>query len=229
MATDSADIIRSCRFFSHVKSPCFERLVAMSMVRTYLRGTAIFREGDPCPGVFIVASGLVRVFKLAANGKEHVLHMVGPGGTFAEVAAIGGFNCPAFADAIEDSQCLLLPAARFAAALREDHALCLQLMQSMALWVKHLVGLVEDISLRDALGRVARYLVETASQTDGSVRLPSLKRHLASHLNLTSETLSRTLRRLDDSGLIASDGESGIVVKDFEGLRRAAEGDSPVI
>jgi len=225
MATEPADILHRCRFFSQVKGPNFDRLVAMCTVRTYPRGVTIFREGDPCPGVFIVASGMVRVYKLAANGKEHVLHMVGPGGTFAEVAAIGGFACPAFADAIEDAQCLLLPAARFAAALREDHALCLQLMGSMALWVKHLVGLVEDISLRDALGRVARYLVETASPTDGSVRLPSLKKHLASHLNLTSETLSRTLRRLDDSGLIATDGESGIVVKDFEGLRNAAEGE----
>ena len=53
----------------------------------------VFRENDACPGVFVVGQGLVRVFKTGAGGKEQVLHMVGPGETFAEVAAIGGFNC----------------------------------------------------------------------------------------------------------------------------------------
>jgi CRP/FNR family transcriptional regulator len=195
----------------------------MAVVRQFQRGQVIFREGDACPGVFVVGEGLVRIFRIAPNGKEHVLHLVPPGGTFAEVAAIGGFRCPAFAEALENTRCALLPADPFARALRDDHQLCLQLLTGMAMWVKHLVGLVEDVTLRDAAGRVARYLLSVADAS-GRVTLPSLKKHLASHLNLTSETLSRTLRRLGEGGLIEEDADGGLLVLDRRAMSDVAEG-----
>ena len=222
MGPDAATILAGCRFFGQVRGASLQRLLEMAIIRRYERGTMIFREGDECAGVFVVGSGLVRVFKSAPSGKEHVLHLVAAGGTFAEVAAIGEFACPAFAEAIEDTTCAILPTGRFAKALREDHQLCLQLMMSLAGWVKHLVNQVEDIALRDAAGRVARYLLSVADARDGSIQLPSLKKHLASHLNLTSETLSRTLRRLADTELIA-ENENGLVVKDRARLEEAAE------
>jgi len=224
---EPAEILRACPFFAAVQGPSFDRLVQMAMLRRYGRGKLIFREGEKCPGVFIVAAGLVRVYKISPMGKEHVLHLVSPGGTFAEVAAIGAFNTPAFAEALEPTTCLLLPAAPFSRALREDHQLCLQLMGGMCGWVKHLVGLIEDIALRDAAGRLARYLLSVRPAADGTIRLPSLKKHLASHLNLTSETFSRTLRRLMDRGLISASG-NGLVLKDRHALSRAAEGDFPL-
>lgn len=228
MTLDPETILSSCRFFSAVRGDSRDRLVKMAMLRKFPQGTLIFRQGETCPGVFIVGSGLVRVFKTAPSGKEHVLHLVAPGGTFAEVAAMGGFNCPAFAEAVEETQCLLLPNDAFNRALREDHQLCLQLIASMAGWVKHLVALLEDIALRDAVGRVARYLLSVADPKSGAIQLPSLKKHLASHLNLTSETLSRTLRRLSETDLLASSGEQ-LVVRDREGLEALAEGEEPLI
>lgn len=98
----------------------------------------------------------------------------------------------------------------------------------MAGWVKQLVGLMEDVVLRDAAGRVARYLLGVAEE-NGAVRLPSLKRHLASHLNLTSETLSRTLRRLADGGLIVSGDDQSLTVLDHVGLEQVADGEFPMV
>ena len=195
-------ILTDCRFFAQVRGASLEKLLGMARLKQYPKGTIIFREGQECPGVFVVGIGLVRIFKTAPSGKEHVLHLVDPGLTFAEVAAIGQFPCPAFAEATMDTSCVLLPATPFLHALRSDHKLCLQLMASMAFWVRHLVGLMEDIVLRDAAGRLARHLLE-AGRSEGDVfTLPSLKKDLANHLNLTSETFSRTLRRLADAGLI---------------------------
>jgi CRP-like cAMP-binding protein len=225
MPADPRTMLAACRFFTAVKGESLSRLLEMAQIRRFPRGQIIFRQDDPCPGVFIVGSGLVRVYRISPAGREHVLHLVSPGATFAEVAAIGNFDCPAFAEALEDTVCLLLPADRFSRALREDHQLCLQLMASMAGWVKHLLGLVEDITLRDAIGRVARYLLAAANGRNGEVQLPSLKKHLASHLNLTSETLSRTLRRLMDMELIEATDEQGLVVKDHEQLAMIAQGE----
>jgi CRP/FNR family transcriptional regulator len=223
MQTLIADVLRRCPLFARVTDEHRQSLVALAKLQTFETGQRIFSQGEPCPGVFIVASGLVRVFKLAPNGKEHVLHLVSPGQTFAEVAAIGMFNVPANAQALADTECVLLPARPFMELLRSDHALCLQIMTGMALWVRSLIGLLEDITLRDATGRVARLLGDL-TRDSGEVQLPAMKKHMASHLNLTSETLSRTLRRLSDAEIIDSDAQT-LHVRDREALARIAEGD----
>jgi CRP/FNR family transcriptional regulator len=210
--------------FARVQPDGFERLTAIARLTTFRKGELIFRDGDPCPGVYVVGAGLVRVFKTGGGGKEHVLHMVGPGQTFAEVAAMGDFACPANAEAVAPTTCVLLPADLFRKALAESHPLCLDMMVGMTFWVRHLVALMEDIVLRDAAGRMARFLLQSPAQPDGTIELPMLKRHLASHLNLTSETFSRTLGRLIVAGLVVELDGNRLELRDRGGLAQLAEG-----
>jgi CRP/FNR family transcriptional regulator len=167
-----------------------------------------------------VGSGVVRIYRIGAGGKEHTLHMAGPGQTFAEVAVIGGFPCPAYAEVTQAAQCALLPAAAFLAMLREDHAFCLDLLIGMSHWVRHLTGLLEDITLRDASGRVARHLLQASHDARGTVGLAGLKKHIASQLNLTGETFSRVLRKLADAGVVELIDEKRLRIID----RKALEG-----
>ena len=160
---------------------------------------------------------------------EHVLHMVGPGHTFAEIAAIGGFACPAHAEAIAPTTCELLPLDRFRKEMATDHQLCLEMMTGLCFWVRHLISLMEDLVLRDAVGRLASYLLESDSSEDGTVRLPGLKRHIASHLNLTSETFSRTLRRLVKAGLIEQLEGGRLRILRRDDLKNLADGLYPVL
>lgn len=218
------DILQNCQFFAAVQPAGFQRLVTIARMVKFPKGETIFRQGQECPGMYIVGQGLVRIYKVAPSGKEHVLHLIGPGNTFAEAAAIGGFECPAHAEAVSPTVCALLPMDRFRRALEEDHPLCLQIMLGLTIWVKHLVALVEDVSMRDAIGRLARYLLQSDVDESGLIELPSLKRHVASHLNLTSETFSRTIRRMEEAGLIAQPDANRIRLLDRQRLQMLAEG-----
>ena len=193
----------------------------------FRKGQTIFRDGEECPGAYVVGRGMVRVYKTGPGGKEHVLHIVAPGGTFAEAAAIGGFEVPATRRGDRRDDLALLPQKAFHNFLAEDHELCLGMMRGLTLWVRHLVGLMEDVVLRDAAGRVARYLLQTPRDAAGRIELPGLKRHVASHLNLTSETFSRTFRRLLDGGMIAECGGNRLQLLDCAGLQNVAEGRFP--
>lgn len=223
------EILGRCRLFSRVREDRRRRLADSSLVRRFKKGQMIFRQGDPCPGVYVVGHGAVRVFKISPSGKEHVLHMVGPDETFAEVAAVGGFPCPAHAEAVAPTTCVLVPYDAFQKQMAEDHALCLEMMAGLCYWVRHLLGLLEDLVLRDATGRIARFLLEAEPGADGTVRLPGLKRHVASHLNLTSETFSRTLSRLIEAGVVIDLDRNRIRVVDPQRLRALSEGVFPQV
>jgi len=226
MAPNIVDILQGCRLFSGVSPRSFQRLATMAVLRSYRKGQVVFREGDECLGAFVVGRGQVRVFK-SGGGKQHVLHLAAPGDTFAEVAAIGGFECPASAEALSATTCAVLPAEPLRRALADDHELCLGLLAGLAGWVRHLVGLMEDVVLRDAAGRVARLLLEAKPRGAHAGELPGLKRHVASHLNLTSETLSRVLRRLGEAGLIAEEPAGRVRLLDRDRLRQVARGLGP--
>jgi CRP/FNR family transcriptional regulator, dissimilatory nitrate respiration regulator len=229
MAADVEDIIGRSQLFAEVDAERRRRLAEFSRLHHYSRQEMIFRQGEKCPGVFIVDSGAVRVFKTAPSGKEHVLHMVGPGQTFAEVAAIGNFPCPAHAEAVEPTRCVLIPVDSFRDQMARDHQLCLEMMTGMSFWVRRLISLMEDLVLRDAMGRTASFLLESERDEEGFVKLPSLKRYVASHLNLTSETLSRTLSRLIEAGIVVEHDKSRVELREPCRLHAISEGKFPEI
>ena len=113
------DILSRCQLFGQLHPSRRQHLAAIARLCQFDKGQLVFRQGDPCPGVYIVGSGMVRVFKIAPSGKEHVLHIVGPGQSFAEVAVIAGFDCVAHAEAIAPSTCVLLPADLFRRRMAE--------------------------------------------------------------------------------------------------------------
>lgn len=229
MSATIEQVLSRCQLFAQVDVARCRRLAEFASIRKFTKGQLIFRQGEECPGIYIVDSGMVRVFKTGPSGKEHVLHMVGPNHTFAEVAAIGGFECPANAEAVVPTTCALLPLEAFRKEMTTDHQLCLEMMTGLCFWVRHLISLMEDLVLRDAVGRIARFLLESATESDGTVKLPGLKRHIASHLNLTSEAFSRTFGRLIEAGLIAETDNNRVELRDSDGLHAIAEGLFPKI
>jgi CRP-like cAMP-binding protein len=74
--------------------------------RNYTSGDAIFWEGDPGSGFYVILKGKVKIYKTSFDGKEQILHIYGPGHPFGEVPVFSGSRFPANAQAI--AACRLL-------------------------------------------------------------------------------------------------------------------------
>lgn len=175
--------------------------------RRYGRGQDIFFAGDAAEGLFSVATGKVRIYQTSLTGKEHILHVFGPGEVFAEVALFSGGVYPAHAQALEDGVCLFFPREGFRRLLAEDPDLALDMLGLLSLRLRQFVRKLEDLSLREVPARLAAHLLLLAAAGDGrvvSLGLP--KGQLAAYLGTIPETLSRVLRRLADDGCIAVAG-----------------------
>ena len=133
---------------------------------------------------------------------------------------------PANAVALESSQVILLPRARFRELILRKPELALLMVASMSLHLKHLVQLLQDYKGRQIEGRLAQWLLHhspaAAAGCPAVFTLPVTKKVLAGQLGVTSETLSRTFARFRDEGLIRVAGPK-INVLNSTGLRAYTE------
>lgn len=173
-------------------------------------GEVIFSEGQPARAFYLVRSGAVKLYRLSPDGREQVLHHLGPGRTFAEAAVLSMPRYPAHAVALESgTQLVEIAGEPLRALLASDPGIAAAMLASLTIWLAGLTDRVEALSVTSAVARLAHYLLRLPSRrADGVVviELPMAKKDLAAHLAITPETLSRVLRRWQDAGLLRGSG-----------------------
>jgi CRP-like cAMP-binding protein len=83
------------------------------------------------------------------------------------------------------------------------------MVASLSMWLAGLADRIEELSVTSAVARLAHYLLRLPSRSEGGatvIELPMAKKELAAHLAITPETLSRVLRRWQDTGLLRTSG-----------------------
>lgn len=218
------DVIARIPVFSGLSRGQLADLQAIVLEKNFGKGELIFSEGDEGDGFYIILAGRVKVFKLSADGKEHILHIFAPGQTFGEVPVFAGEHFPASAEAIHDTRALFFPRSAFVALLEKNPALSLKLLADLSLKLRQFAVQIENLSLKEIPARLATYLLYLAEEQgrDDQVTLSISKGQLASLLGTIPETLSRIFAKLSAQQLIQVEGRK-IVLKDAEGLRDLAQ------
>src|SRR3989339_679227 len=199
-------ILRQGPLFSGLNPMDLERVSRLVIRRKFRKGQLIISEGQELEGFYIVISGQAKVYKMSSGGKQQILHLVSPGGTFAEVAAFTKGFSPANASAITDSQVFFLFKNDLIKLIRDNPQISLNMLASMSLYLRHMVAVIEGLALKDVSARLAKYLLDAADHKNGwpaiEIKLDITKKELASRLGTISETLSRTLNKFKSKKII---------------------------
>lgn len=225
-----AATVRRCALFADLPAETIGQVAECCELRRVEKGEALFREGDPAAGFFVVHTGAINVHRLAPDGREQVIRIFYPAESFAETALIPGSGYPAGATAVEESQVLLVRREPFRGLIRADPDFALRILASMSLHLKYLVQMLEDLKFKQAESRLANWLLRQAAaqqEVNGpgagiAVELPVAKRLLASQLGVASETFSRVLAKFRDEGAIEVEGAT-IRLRDPLRLQAAIE------
>ncbi len=201
-----------------------DAVLKIAVEKSLEKGEWIFSEGDPGSGFYIVVEGQVKIYKLSMEGKEHILHIFGPGEPFGEVPVFSGDVFPASAESVKQSRVLFFPRDRFIALITEDPTLALNMLAVLSKRLRQFTVQIENLSLKEVPGRLAGYLLLLAEeqQNQSELTLNISKGHLASFLGTIPETLSRILKKMSEKDLIQVNGRK-IEILDFEGLEMLAE------
>jgi len=202
--------LRSCQLFVGLPAADVEMIAAMAVPKHLEKGDYLFRAGDPSAGFYVMQKGAINVHRVSAAGKEQVIHVFRPVESFAEAALASAGGYPADARAVADSIVLLIPKAGFVDLLRNRPELALRMLGSMAQHLRVVIGLVDDLMLKDIETRLAHWLVKRCraplQDTPQTIQLDRTKRVLAAEMGTTSETLSRTLAKFREQKLLRVTG-----------------------
>ncbi len=210
----TAELLPTSTIFQGLSEDQIEELSLIVSEWNYPKGASVFSEGDMAKGFYLVASGLVKIFKLAYDGKEQILHIFGPGEVFGEVPVFVGGNYPANAVTLEASRIVFCPKEEFLTLIGREPQIALNMLAEMSLRLKRFTHLIENLSLKEVPSRLAAYILFLLEDKRGhsEVRLQISKGHLASVLGTIPETLSRIFNRLSSEGIIEVKGRTIVVL-----------------
>ncbi len=202
--------------FARLAPEVVERIAGVVQQRRYPPGALIDREGEPCTAMYVVRSGRVRRYKASPDGREQVLAILGPGEAFNEVPIFDGGPNPASTEALEPTDLYVVDRERLLVLMDRYPAVAIGLTRTLAVRLRHLTTIIEDLSFRQVAARLARILLDEADERTGVFQVS--QQGLASMVGTAREVVSRALRRIEGAGAIAVE-RGRVVVRDREALR----------
>lgn len=199
----------------------------------YLQGTAkelsfnkdetIILEGEPCPGLFVVNSGVVKLYRVSTKGEERIVRIIRRGGCFECVPLFDGGSNPVSAETLEASTLYFVPASAFTTLLNTYPQAVSAFAAILAGRLRSLVSLRGDFCLRKVYPRLARMLYQLSEQQGQTVTVsPTIRlnqQHLGCMLGCSRQAVNTSLRKLVQAGFIKMEGHH-IVILDPEALRK---------
>lgn len=225
---DIAGFIANVPLFKGLPAAQLARIAKIAEARTYRRNDVVFADGGQADGFYVPMTGRVKIFKMSADGKEQVLHIMGFQEPFGEVPVFSGGRFPAHAQAIEDSVIVFFPAPAFIALVKDDPTLAINMLGLLSARLRQFAALVEQLSLKEVPGRLASYLIYLSDSAEGAsiVQLDIPKTLLANVLGTIPETISRVLGKMAADGIIEVEGRS-IRLIDRQRLEALSSGTGP--
>ena len=199
--TIEVEFLKFIPYFSELSSTELDSIRQFIFEKTAERGELILLEGEPAETLFFVVSGAVKVFKTSTEGKEQILNIVRPGESFNDVPIFDDGLSPASVQA-------MVPVALYGVRkndlmnIAQQHPqIALNIIRVLAEQVRQLMSLVEDLSFRHVIGRVARILLEhSGDETGPKPRLT--QQEMAAMAGTAREVVGRSLKALEEEGAI---------------------------
>ncbi|HEX6935748.1 MAG TPA: Crp/Fnr family transcriptional regulator [Actinomycetes bacterium] len=191
------------------------------------RGETLFNEGDPGDRLYVVTQGKVKLGRTAADGRENLLAVLGPGEMFGELSLFDPGPRTATATAVtavtlsgmghDDLQPLLMQRPEVAG----------RLLQALARRLRRTNEAMADLVFSDVPGRVAKALLDLARrfgvETEDGLRVTHdlTQEELAQLVGASRETVNKALADFASRGFLRLEGRA-VVILDIDRLQRRA-------
>jgi CRP/FNR family transcriptional regulator, cyclic AMP receptor protein len=184
-----------------------DALVALGVVRSYAKNTVLVQEGDKSDELYVLLAGKLKVFLADEDGKEIVVAMLTPKQYFGDMA-LDGEPRSASVMTVEASKLAVVQREDFRRFLAENTDAAFALIVTLIRRARSLTRTVGNLALLDVYGRVARLLIDNASEESGQLVVTEkmTQQEMAERIGSSREMVSRILTDLKAGGYISIEG-----------------------
>jgi CRP-like cAMP-binding protein len=208
----SIQFLKTLPFFHNLGDVELERIAKNVLILSLDKAQIIFLEGENNKGLYALSSGSVRIFKTSPEGREQTIRVVLAGDTFNDVSVFDGGPNPASAVALTSSVIYLIPRESLL-SLVSGCPTALAIITMMAQRIRHLNSLIENLSFRSVVSRLAKLLLDTAVAESNSSPVPRLTQdEMAAMVGSVRDVVGRALKALEKSGAIEIRGHRIVIL-----------------
>lgn len=215
------EVLSSFHLFNDLSDAKLKKIANNCQFQEFPKSSVIFGRNDFPHGFYILAKGQLKLAVSSQDGVEKVIDIIFPGDSFGEAALFLESKFPACIEATVDAQILMIPREFITHLLDNDAVLAQKMLKKISTRNHQLINSIEMLSLQSCTQRFIGYLLQMSADFSctENLRLPTSKRILASLLNLSPETLSRTINKLETASLIKIKGNN-VTLIDVAKLRK---------
>lgn len=212
-------LLENIPFFAGLSAAHRNALAEVVMIARYLKNQVLFVEGQPSHTFYFIVHGKVKVYRLSADGREQILHVLGDGDPIAVVPFFDGDGYPATAQLMEDSDIAFIRYDDFTRIGRAHPEILLEMLKVLARRVRETQEEVTELSLKSVSARLAGRLIDLAERYGTPVEqgieidLPLSRQELGSLIGASRETTTRLLHQFKRGGVLEIDGSQIIIIK----------------
>ena len=220
------DHLRNVPIFTDLSDSDLTKIATKMVSREYEKGQIILLEESMGETFFIITRGTVKVTRLSDDGREVILAILGESDFFGEMSLLDGEGRSANIVVNENAEVMTLSRRDFLECLESYPKIAIALLEELAVRLRKSDQQIESLSLSDSEQRIGITLIRLAEERGtikrGNVIVHNLpfQQDIANMAGTSRETVSRTLKLLEDKKLVKRDG-SDITIYNFSAFQES--------
>jgi CRP-like cAMP-binding protein len=212
MAMDLTTWLAKSVVFGDLEESELRRLAGIARETVLAPGAVLFDQGEESDGLYIVITGIVRIYLTAGDGREATISLLEDGEMIGEISLLDGLPRSAGAAALTETKLIFIPHRPFCELLDASPKLTRQVMIMLCERLRAANGQMDQAIFHDLRHRLLMLLRQIAVihgrvEKDVSVVDMDLTQGmLAQMLGASREAVNKQLRALAKEGRVAMDG-----------------------
>ena len=226
--------LKRCELFQRLSPEQLTALEYRCRIRNFSRGSPVYLPADEAQGVLLLASGRIKICSFTDDGKQAILAFIEPGELFGELALLDEGQREEYAEAVDKSAVILIPAAVMHELIAANPQLSLGVTKLFGLRRRRIERRIKYLLFRSNRDRLVHLLLEMAEEygarngAEIELKIRLSHQDLASIIGSTRETVTVVLGELVAEGTLRL-GRRRIVVTNLERLAASVNAPQPTV